>query len=617
MESLNYLIIMPRTVTTIGEGYNFPLGVAYVSAAMKKAGLSVFTLNLNHINGDTDEIIINEILKNKIDVAMTGGLSFQYSMLKRIVDCIYNNFPKVRIIVGGGIITADPETAMIALEHADFGIIGEGEITNVELCKAMEWNGMEWNGMEWNGMEERYSAIAGIIFMVDGKWTRTEPREEIMDLDALPFPDYDGFGLKQYLKLPPMSIVNTTSNRAFFVNGSRSCPYQCTFCFHTTGKKYRQRSIDSIINEVEILVNKYDVRHIIFNDELFARKKERVKAIEETAKRLNITWAGSFRVDDIDVELIEIMRNGKCVSMNLGLESASNTVLKSMRKKTTIEQIDNALALIHDAGIPSAGNFIFGDIEETIETATETLRYWENHKEYGIDLAFINVYPGTQLYRYALQNQLIKNAVQFLKDGCPQINVSKLTDNDFSHIAETMLELRTYQSPTPKDSKMLSLDATGRMTFTGICTKCNRENIWENAKLMVGNNWISCIYCGQKHTPPVPQELTDAIIKNIVQISNKSRKIGLWGITKDTFGIFNGNSIFENTNFIFIDNASAKQKIRLHGKSVHSPDILLSGEIDTVIFFYPNSWAGIADEVKQKYPHIKMFISVYDILNES
>jgi radical SAM superfamily enzyme YgiQ (UPF0313 family)/DNA-directed RNA polymerase subunit RPC12/RpoP len=607
MKELNFLLIMPRIVSTVGEGYNFPFGIAYISAVMKNSGLNVFNLNLNHIKGNIEEIISGEIASNKIDVVMTGGLSFQYNSLKCIVDCIHYGYPQTRIIIGGGIITGDPETAMIALEYADFGVIGEGELTAIELCKALQCN--------VHG--EALSEIAGIIYVNNGKLMRTKPREEIRDLDSLPFPDYDGFGLTQYLEMPPMSINNVIKNRAFFAIGSRSCPFQCTFCFHTTGKKYRQRSIENLTKEIEMLVEKYNVSHIMFTDELFARKKERVQIIEEVSRKLNITWSASFRVDDINDELIELLKHGRCISMNLGLESASNKILKSMRKNTTVEQIDEALQLIYRAGIPTAGNFIFGDIEENIETVTETLDYWEKHREYNISLAYINVYPGTQLYKYALQNGIIKDAVQFLKDGCPQINVSKLSDDDLSFLTKKMFQLTGGGGGVlPNDCTMLlHKEGTGRITVKGKCIKCGKENIWENAKVLSSANWVNCADCGQKHLTPFPDELKSILFDNISRLCSDNQKIGLWGITKDSFVLFSENDIFINEDIFFVDNNSAqKQMIKIHDKKVYPPEELLVNKIDTVVFFYPSVYAVIAEEVKRKYPNVKNFINVYDLL---
>jgi radical SAM superfamily enzyme YgiQ (UPF0313 family) len=606
---MNYLLIMPRIVSTVGEGYNFPLGIAYISATMRKAGFNVFTLNLNHIEGETDEIISNEINENKIDVAMIGGLSFQYHSLKNIIDCVHDKFPKIKIIIGGGIITADPQVAMAALEYADIGVIGEGEETIVELCNALETQ--EGGNLSKGDL----SKIDGIIYADKGNWTQTKKRKEIQDLDSLPFPDYDGFGLSRYLEMPPMSTANIINDRTFFMLTSRSCPYQCTFCFHTVGKKYRQHSMDRVFAELELLQKKYNVKHLMLSDELFSVDKKRVQEFSEKCADLGMSFLAQFRVNDIDNEMISIIKQTKsCTCIAYGLESADNRVLKSMQKKITIEQIDKALKLAYNAGIPTAGNFIFGDIEETIETATNTLDYWETHKEYNITLNFINVYPGTFLYSYAINKGIIKDPVKFLRDGCPQINVSKLSENDLSYIAKRMLDLTGKQGTYPKEFALLSTDLAGRISLKGKCVKCGRENVWKNAKLLCGNNWINCETCGQKHLTPFPDELQNIFLDNISIYLQQYTKIGLWGITKDSLVLLEQFNIFSNEKIVFIDNSEQKQKIKIHNKQVYSPDEILVDDIDTVVFFYPNSFANVAEEVKRKYPRVRRFINVYDML---
>lgn len=118
-KKLNYLLVMPRLLQNIGDGYSFPLGIAYISSSMKEAGYNVTTINLNHRNGDVYEIIEKEIEENKIDVVATGGLSFQYNMVRQVIEAAKQVNSEILTIVGGGIISGDPEPAMIALEYAE------------------------------------------------------------------------------------------------------------------------------------------------------------------------------------------------------------------------------------------------------------------------------------------------------------------------------------------------------------------------------------------------------------------------------------------------------------------------------------------------------------------
>jgi hypothetical protein len=373
--------------------------------------------------------------------------------------------------------------------------------------------------------------------------------------------------------------------------------------------------MDSLSKEIVMLVEKYKVAHLRMSDELFARNKERVHSIDRLAKQLGVTWNASFRVDDIDEELIEILRHSCCTSIVLGLESADNRVLKSMRKGITVEQIDNALELAHRAGVTVRGNFIFGDIEETIETAMNTLEYWDNHKEYNIALFFIMVFPGSYLYKYALENEIIKDPVQFLKDGCPIINVSKLSDDDLSYLSRRILDLSGDQELEPIDWILLSQGKNGVISINGKCRKCGNASVWQNLVLLVPSSWAICSACGTKHAVPFPEELRRRLVESICKLSNDYGRLGLWGVTKNSLLLFEENQIFMSEKYVFVDNASNKQLVRIHGKRVYPPEEAFTRlEIETVVFFYPKHYANFNGIVKRENPHIKRFLNVHDLM---
>jgi radical SAM superfamily enzyme YgiQ (UPF0313 family) len=568
---------MPR-FGSAGDGYAFPLGMAYISAVMKREKYNVFIVNLNHIEVEVKSFLKEIIESSDINVVMTGGLSGNFVSLKEIVSFIKLNYPEIVIIVGGGIITADPEVSMQAFEDVDIGVIGEAELTIVELCNTLENKG-------------RLDNIRGIIYQDRNSYIVTPQREEITDLDSLPFPDYEGFGLQDYLNLPPPSINQEIKPRTAFIVGSRGCTNYCTFCFHPTGRKYRQRSIENIFEEINYLKEKYNVKHIRLSDELFATDKVRVKSFADRMKELNMTWLAFFRLDFVDEELVSIIKNSTCSSMNFGIESADDGVLKSMRKNLTVWQIEKALFLVSQAGITFSGNLIFGDIAETFQSANKTLDWWENHREYNLTLRFIVTYPGSYLYRYALSKGIIKNPVQFLKNGCPQINLSKLSTDELSIIAKRLIKI--YDNGIKiEDATALVVDNTGRMSLSGKCPKCGTPGEWENIKLFANNNWCRCKGCNVRFVIDLPSNLKSVFIFNVKKIisecQKKNKKIAFWGITSRTLGLFENEKIFEDDTIMFIDTSNAKQLIRINNKTVFSPKILEEIDVSIVVCCYPN-----------------------------
>ncbi len=598
---LNYLLVMPRLVQEIGDGYSFPLGIAYISSSMKKEGYKVIALNLNHRDGEVFNIIKQEIEKDKIDVVATGGLSFQYNTVRNVIEAAKKIDKKIITIVGGGIITSSPETAMESLEYADYGVIGEGEITIREWCRVLE-----------NGGE--FSEIDGLIYKFNNGYKITKSRKEIENIDSIPWPDYEGFELEKSFAASP-SISGLNRKNTVFMITSRSCPYNCTFCFHSVGKKYRQRSLDNFFEELDYLISRYNIEYICMADELFGHNFERVKGFCKRMQKYNIRWWAQFRVDNIIPELLSVLKDGGCDVMSFGLESADNRILKSMRKGTTVEQIERALKLVYDAGISLEGAFIFGDIEETWETANNTLNWWRNHSEYKINLNLITVYPGSYLYKYACDNGIIKDKVQFLKDGCPQINVSKLTDKEYSELIKNIMEAPMTLTRVLSTVEVNNIDyKTGRIDITGVCTACRHKNYWDNIKLFT-TNFLGCKKCGQRYNTVLPAELRVNIDNNITKLLEKYGKLAIWGINYNTADLFKYSSVLRNTNIYPVDISETKRKMELYRKQIFAPEIINTENIEVVIISIPVYFSQIDGQIKANHKNVQKVIDICSLLD--
>lgn len=431
---LNVLYIIPRYRTYGMEGhYVMPMGILYVSAYVKRSGIAnVYTLNLNHVSGEEYDILESYITNNKIDFVGLGGLSGEYSDIVRIVSYVRKIDHNVIIQVGGGIMTADPIVTMQAMPDVDFGIIGEGEQTSVELIDAIT-------------RELDVTSVNGIIYRDENGFGITNRRVEIDDLDTLPFPDYEGFNYAEYLRLNPDLSDEGKKYSQVSVIGGRSCKYNCTFCFHPSGSKYRQRSLDSIFSEIDYLVRNYDISYIALREELFATDNERVRQFCERVKSYDFDWSIQLRIDCINQELVDLLKNTRCRYLFVGVESADDRVLKSMRKGITLEQIETALDMLKDAGLNSRSGIIFGDTVETFESAMFTLNWFKkNYTKYRMFVDMIIAFPGSVLYKRACENGVIPNPIEFLKDGCPIVNVSQMTEQEFVALV-TIIEKMNYR----------------------------------------------------------------------------------------------------------------------------------------------------------------------------
>ena len=597
---LNYLLVMPRFVRNIGDRNGFPLGIAYVSSCMKKAGFKVATLNLNHCEGSLYDILRNKIEKENINVLMVGALSAEYSMIRPIVETAKKIDGSIINVVGGGIITSDPIVAMEALFRT-------------RLC---------WHKALENGGD--LSTVAGLIFKADNlscgslpengnDYVITNWRKEIEDIDAIPWPDYAGFELEKNLAAN-LGIVGFNQGNTLALISSRSCPYSCTFCFHTVGRKYRQRSLDGFFEELDFLVSNYRIESLVLSDELFARDISRLEEFCSRIKKYNVKWLGNFRVDDISSEMLPLLKEGNCVTMGFGLESADNRILKSMRKGITIEQIERTLKMVHDSGISISAGFIFGDIEETLETANNTLNWWKGHPDYNLSLRLITAYPGTHIYKYACENDVIKDKVQFLRDGCPQLNISKMADDEFQLLTKELMEaaVSNVKLLTSFEVSMIN-ERDGSICLSGECSVCGTKNNWVNVRLFKPN-FIVCQQCGQQFNPPLNGTIRSNIESNILRLLEKYGKLGVWGMTYHAIDVFRNSNVFCDARIFPVDLCTSKQSKNLFGIQVFSPDVIAREGIETVVVTAPYHIGFIEAQIGIKYPSVKKVIDISNLV---
>ena len=465
--------------------YNIPIGLAYISAFLKQHGHEVHFLNLNHCDGIAEELIKEKLSKEKYNFAITGGISPFYPDVKNCIESVRKCSPETRIIVGGGLVSSQPEI-MFSLLQPDYGVIGEGELTIKELFDCLDNNG-------------DVNTVNGLIFRnTEGQVILTKPRDPINNLDLLPWPDYEGLGFAEYLEhMLPGDVYYYSifdNPRTYPVIASRSCPFSCTFCFHPLGKKYRKRSLDNIIAELEYAIKRYNLNIIVFYDELFANDRPRIlefcRRITELLKTIpwEVKWFCQMRVDVLDEELLVIMKSAGCYYIGLGLESYNATVLKSMKKFISPKQIDDALRLCHKHNISFTGNFIFGDTAETIETYRDTISYWKENKEIignQVVLGLITLFQGSPLYTQAVEKGIIKDEIAFIENRATKDEVinftEKMTDEEYQKMVLGITEANII---TPRYSvPLLTTKNNGFPEVHVKCPHCNGISVYRNISL--------------------------------------------------------------------------------------------------------------------------------------
>ena len=490
-------MVIPKYNLTNKPNYNyaFPLGLAYIFTSISNSKHNIECINLNHLNGSTEELLNKALNKKNYDIVCTGYMALGYATIEKILNTAKKHSSNPKIILGGSIITSEPKLIFNALKP-DYAIVGEGEITIIELLDSIE-------------NKSNLKNVNGIMFRENNQIITTKPREIIADLDTIPFPKLEELGFLEFLENQSNDVnFNITDYpRPYAMLCSRGCPYQCTFCYHSLGFKYRERSIKNIIDELRIAIKKYNINSLSIFDDLFSINKERVydfcKSIMELNKETSreIDWSCQLSVNNVDKELLETIKQAGCKVVSFGFESYSQKVLNSMKKPITPEQIDKAIKLTREVGLGIQGAFIFGDTAETKETAKETLDFWKKNCEGQIRLFFIQPYPGSEIYKRCIERGIIKDKLDFIKNKISHTNwinmTDTMTDQEISDLKKEILEARRKYYPYVIPSKIKNTK-TDKYELEIKCPFCNEKVNYKNCSItnrLYFNRLVACKNC--------------------------------------------------------------------------------------------------------------------------
>ena len=490
---MKFLLVIPRFIPSPGRYYSFPLGIAYISGSLKEAGYEVRCLNLNHELGEVEDLIKREIDDFDPDICGCGTLSPFMKLVQRIFKASRKAKPNIINMVGGGVFSGDADLSMRIMD-VDIGVFGEGEQAVVEIAQTLESGG-------------DLTEVTGLAVRTEGdNWVKTPARKQTKDLDALAWPDLEGFGINEHFELQTPADDYTfhlqDNPRSIAMISSRSCPFSCTFCYHPIGKVYRERSLDDFFAELDHYVEKYQINQVAILDELFAVKKPRLREFCSRIKTYNIQWTVQLHVSICDEEVIRLMKEAGCIYISYGLESMDPVVLESMKKKASVEQIETAMKLTYDAKIGIQGNFIFGDPAETVDSVNNTLEWWAKHREYQINLAVINLYPGTPLYYRGLQEGKIDNTGEHIPD-----HLTNLTEMSTYTLGVIREMLRVFHYTLLLPAKVLSFELDGpahihrgdRYKISWECPRCEETNTYRNVYFDNTENFqsvrLTCRHC--------------------------------------------------------------------------------------------------------------------------
>lgn len=369
-----------------------PIGLMYLAGVLEKENYPVEILDAEAMDLDLDATI-KAILAFKPDIIGITVTTPLISITNDIAKKLKEVAPEIEIVLGGPHISALPKETLKP-EYIDYVVCGEGDYSFLELVRAIESN-------------KPIKNLKGIGYKYGKETIIASSMPLIANLDELPFPAHHLVPLKLYNHLV------FGNNKPFtLVVSSRGCPFNCIFCGSSTtfGRKYRFRSPTNVVDELEYIVEKFDVKQMIFGDDAFTLNKRRtIELCKDIIEReLDLSFMCSARVDTIDEERMKYLERAGCCILSFGVESGEDRILKNIKKGITTAQAIKAIELAKKFNFKTHATYMIGNPGETTETIEKTLKF---SKKLNTDIAQFTIatpFPGTELWDIAEKQGKLK-----------------------------------------------------------------------------------------------------------------------------------------------------------------------------------------------------------------
>jgi len=393
-----------------------PLGICYISSYLKERGIEASCYDMFDNSFSDVERLIKKENPDIVGISCFTNLRMEAVEVARIAKRIN---PNCRVFMGGAHASCMGEQ-MLENYPIDYIVHREGEKTTYNLINNLN----------------KPQKVNGISFIKNGMIT-TPPAPFIDNLDNLPFPDVENLIENNYKNLTFLygGEKIELKKKSFTMITSRGCPYNCIFCSTPRfwGRRWRGRSPENILKEIEFLHDNYGVEHIHFADDSFTINQKRTMKLCKMLPK-EITFDCETRVNCVSEELIKAMKKAGCLIIFYGIESGSPKILKNINKMITREQIIKAFKITKEAGIPTKPFLIIGNPGENLKTIKETIDLIKKIKPDDMYCALLLVYPDTRLYDIAKEKGMMDDS-HWLENKDPPVFI----------VENPEIKLRYYQ----------------------------------------------------------------------------------------------------------------------------------------------------------------------------
>ncbi len=421
------LISPPMTLLNgLFKNCTVPLGIAYLGAVLEGEGYEVKLLDavvedINHEEPVDQEHIryglsFEEIEKRIRDfspdvVGITCLFSLQYRNVLLLTKLVKGIDKKIITVVGGEHPSALP-VACMQDKNTDFIVIGEGEHSFLHLLKEVQGG-------------KNFFKIDGLAFRKNGKTVVNPKTKFIENLDALPFPARHLLPMEKYFSISLPQSLTYQDKRHACLTTSRGCSGKCVFCATTKfwGNRFRPRSPENVLQEIQHLVEDYGVKELHFIDDNLTLDKERAMKIFQGMidRKFNLKWCvpQGLAIWTLDEELIKKMQESGCYLVDLGVESGNQDVLwKIIKKPINLKRVKGLVKTFKKHGMLVKACFVIGLPGETKEQIRQTFDFADELDLDGVSIAIATPLPGTELFRICKEKKLFRcgfdeNAIEY------------------------------------------------------------------------------------------------------------------------------------------------------------------------------------------------------------
>ncbi len=386
-----------------------PLGLCYLSAYLKKHQVSVIVALVEIPAGNSAEAAAKKILSHAPDVVGLTTYTVGFTEIVELCTLLKSKSPKTLIVLGGPHITSLPDSLP---SSADIGVLGEGEMTFLQICQTLEVGGLACPSIR---------TIPGICFHSNDGIAVTAGRDFTKPLDLIPPPDLSILNMKWYTAYRTYLIMKG-NYRGFVLLTSRGCPFQCRFCQASAqwgGCRYH--SAERVVEELSRLRKEFPrVNAINIIDDLFIGDRKRLGKIVGLIKKQGLHHGVVFNVNGhvnmVNEEVLSLLKSINVVQIAYGFESGSERILKFLKKgAATVAQNRRAAELTDSFGIGVGGQFMIGNPGESERDIRETINFIKKTKMSHVHISTTTPMPGTELFDICREKGLVSDDMDWRK----------------------------------------------------------------------------------------------------------------------------------------------------------------------------------------------------------